>query len=296
MRSMTGFGRSAGFDPAASIGFRVDISSINRKQFEVKFGLPHEISFFENKLRSIVAKYTSRGMIMVRVDFQTPDNAMDSTNACAVNTDYARSVVAAAKTLSEKCGIDGSLSVAELLAIPGVLRQNEVDYSTESIDALLCRITEEAAIALVESRTAEGSELKKDIVKRISILKDTLKKIKPLTDAMPKQQYEKLLGRLKELEMTADPNDDRLLRELVLYADKLDVTEEITRLNSHFLHFDELLESEEPVGRQLDFMIQEIFREINTLGNKAACAEVSPLIVIMKTELEKIREQIQNIE
>ena len=133
-------------------------------------------------------------------------------------------------------------------------------------------------------------------------LKETLEKIIPLASALPQKQYEKLLVRLKELDLPANAavaaDDDRLLRELVLYADKLDVTEEITRLHSHFLNWDKALTSgrQEAVGRQLDFMVQETFREINTLGNKAACAEISPLIVIMKTELEKIREQVQNIE
>jgi uncharacterized protein YicC (UPF0701 family) len=182
------------------------------------------------------------------------------------------------------------------------LKADPAAFDEESTASLLAKITEEAVCNLVRSRETEGDELAKDISLRLSILKETLEKIIPLASALPQKQYEKLLVRLKELDLPANAavaaDDDRLLRELVLYADKLDVTEEITRLHSHFLNWDKALTSgrQEAVGRQLDFMVQETFREINTLGNKAACAEISPLIVIMKTELEKIREQVQNIE
>ena len=300
MRSMTGFGRAQGADPAKGIGFSVEISSINRKQFELKLSLPHDVAFMETELRRIIGEKVSRGSVLVRV--ASLEGLAPKAN-CTVNSELAKKLVLAARQLADECGLtEQKINMADILALPGVVQADPAAFDEESTASLLAKITEEAVCNLVRSRETEGDELAKDISLRLSILKETLEKIIPLASALPQKQYEKLLGRLKELDLPANAavaaDDDRLLRELVLYADKLDVTEEITRLHSHFLNWDKALTSgrQEAVGRQLDFMVQETFREINTLGNKAACAEISPLIVIMKTELEKIREQVQNIE
>lgn len=300
MRSMTGFGRAQGADPAKGIGFSVEISSINRKQFELKLSLPHDVAFMETDLRRIIGEKVSRGSVLVRV--ASLEGLAPKAN-CTVNSELAKKLVLAARQLAEECGLnDQKINMADILALPGVVQADASAFDEESTAKLLAGIAEEAVCNLVRSREAEGAELAKDITLRLSILKETLEKIVPLASALPQKQYEKLLGRLKELDLPANAavaaDDDRLLRELVLYADKLDVTEEVTRLRSHFLNWDKILSSgkQEAVGRQLDFMVQETFREINTLGNKAACAEISPLIVTMKTELEKIREQVQNIE
>ena len=300
MRSMTGFGRAQGADPAKGIGFSVEISSINRKQFELKLSLPHDVAFMETELRRIIGEKVSRGSVLVRV--ASLEGLAPKAN-CTVNSELAKKLVLAARQLADECGLtEQKINMADILALPGVVQADPAAFDEESTASLLAKITEEAVCNLVRSRETEGDELAKDISLRLSILKETLEKIIPLASALPQKQYEKLLGRLKEQDLPANAavaaDDDRLLRELVLYADKLDVTEEITRLHSHFLNWDKALTSgrQEAVGRQLDFMVQETFREINTLGNKAACAEISPLIVIMKTELEKIREQVQNIE
>lgn len=300
MRSMTGFGRAQGADPAKGIGFSVEISSINRKQFELKLSLPHEVAFMETDLRRIIGEKVSRGSVLVRV---ASLEGLAPKATCTVNADLAKKLVLAARQLAEECGLnEQKINMADILALPGVVQADPAAFDEESTAKLLAGITEEAVCNLVHSRETEGNELAKDISLRLTILKETLEKIVPMASALPQKQYEKLLGRLKELELPANAavaaDDDRLLRELVLYADKLDVTEEVTRLHSHFLNWEKILFSgrQEAVGRQLDFMVQETFREINTLGNKAACAEISPLIVVMKTELEKIREQVQNIE
>ena len=300
MRSMTGFGRAQGADPAKGIGFSVEISSINRKQFELPLSLPHDVAFMETELRRIIGEKVSRGSVLVRV--ASLEGLAPKAN-CTVNSELAKKLALAARQLADECGLtEQKINMADMLALPGVVQADPAAFDEESTASLLAKFTEEAVCNLVRSRETEGDELAKDISLRLSILKETLEKIIPLASALPQKQYEKLLGRLKELDLPANAavaaDDDRLLRELVLYADKLDVTEEITRLHSHFLNWDKALTSgrQEAVGRQLDFMVQETFREINTLGNKAACAEISPLIVIMKTELEKIREQVQNIE
>ncbi len=292
MRSMTGFGRAQG--NAGTIGFRVEISSINRKQADLKFSLPQETAAFETMLRQLLTEKISRGSVICRVAFL---DGMMPEPACHIDTAFAKKLIATAETLAAETGLDQKIGLADILQIPGVIHMDSPGYEDEQMAALLRRVAGEAVDNLIAAREREGVQLEKDIRNRLNILRSTLEQIIPFTAEMPKRMYEKLLARLKEWNLDADSGDERLLRELVIFADKLDVTEEITRLQSHFLHFTALLDNKtDAVGRQLDFMVQEIFREINTLGNKAACAEVSPLIVIMKTELEKIREQIQNIE
>lgn len=293
MKSMTGFGRAQAEDKAAGIGFRVEISSINRKQFDLKFVLPPELIQYETAMRQIISEKVSRGALTVRISAMSNNAASAQT----LNVEAARKLLESAEHLAKECGLAQNLTVADLLAVPGILTADSGDDSGELTAALLAAATKDALAELIRAKEGEGTRLLADIRMRMDLLKAALEQIIPLTAAMPKLMYEKLLARIKEWDITTvDPDDDRFLRELVFYADKLDVTEEITRLKSHFQHFDQLTASAEPAGRQLDFMVQEIFREINTLGNKASCAEVSPLIVTMKTELEKIREQIQNIE
>lgn len=293
MKSMTGFGRAQAEDKAAGIGFRVEISSINRKQFDLKFVLPPELIQYETAMRQIISEKVSRGALTVRISALSNNAASAQT----LNVEAARKLLESAEHLAKECGLAQNLTVADLLAVPGILTADSGDDSGELTAALLAAATKDALAELIRAKEGEGTRLLADIRMRMDLLKAALEQIIPLTAAMPKLMYEKLLARIKEWDFTTvDPDDDRFLRELVFYADKLDVTEEITRLKSHFQHFDQLTATAEPAGRQLDFMVQEIFREINTLGNKASCAEVSPLIVTMKTELEKIREQIQNIE
>ncbi len=313
MNSMTGFGCASGEEKNAEVGFRVEVSSVNRKQFELKFALPREIGFYESKLRQLIAQKISRGSLVVRVDFIRHEDDSSSSekntnslendlpeSSCTplkVNRSLIRQLVELSTDLTNTLPVRGEFSVAELLSIPGVLEPYSPDYSTPEIENLLCKVTMEALDNMIEMRRREGAHLLTDTLNRLSLLEQTLSQIEPLVKEYPKMQYEKLLARIRETGLSAEADDDRLCRELVIYADKADVTEEITRLHSHFKNFRSILAKEnEPIGRQLDFMTQEIFREINTLSNKCGTVEVSPLAVIMKTELEKIREQIQNVE
>ncbi len=289
---MTGFGKSQGY--SGQIGFRVEISTINRKQMDLKFSLPQEITGYEAMLRQMLSKRVSRGAITFRVAFL---EGMAPEPVCALDTRLAKKLIRAAEDLAEELEQPQTIPLPKLLNVPGVIRIESADCAGENIEALLRQVAGEAIQNLVDARKSEGDQLAKDISARLEILRNTLEKIIPLAANLPRIQFEKLQARLNDWKLSVKPDDERLLREMVLFADKLDVTEEITRLKSHFGHFQELVELQtDAVGRQLDFMVQEIFREINTLGNKAAGVEVSPLIVVMKTELEKIREQVQNIE
>ena len=171
-----------------------------------------------------------------------------------------------------------------------------MDYSDPVYLKLLTEAVSGALNNLIDMRTHEGEKLKTDLLRRIDFMEQTVRNIQPMAAQLPEIQKAKLLEKIKDLDIQIDEKDERLLKEAVIFADKLDVSEEITRLYCHFNHFRKLSDSQTAVGRSLDFLVQEIFRECNTLGTKAASTDISPLIVELKTELEKIREQVQNIE
>lgn len=300
MKSMTGFGRGVANDVELGIGFRAEISSVNRKQFEVKVNLPREVSMYEPKLRMMVSERVSRGSLILRVDLErssgsSPDGS--SAGPLRVNEAVLSDVLAKCRGIQERFDIPGKLEISHVLSLPGVLEADAIDFGMPQIDALLGQAVSEAIANMLKMRETEGVSLRRDIDSRISTLSEIVDGIEPLAKSVPDLQKERLLQRLRDSGLSVEYDDERLLREFVIYADKSDVSEEITRLRSHFEHFRKFLDGRDtPVGRSLDFMIQEISREATTLGNKAPGIELSPLVVQFKTELEKIREQVQNVE
>ena len=291
MNSMTGFGRARGEDSALGIGLRVEISSINRKQFELKCALAHEISIFENEIRMLVSKKISRGSLLLRAGIVPCGGEKDPAFSMAER------VCRMAADLQKQCSLPSISDAIAILALPSMAGCADTVFTGPDMEKLVLDVTDRAVDDLLKMRAAEGGRLRPDLAKRLAILEEDLKKIEPLVRTLPEQQYAKLVARANEAGFKTETDDERFLRELVIFTDKCDVTEEIVRLKSHFVHFRDLLEQTgEPVGRPLDFLTQEIFREINTLGNKAPIPEVSRLIVSMKTETEKIREQVQNVE
>jgi len=294
MKSMTGFGRGEAYSADGRILFRTEISSVNRKQFELKTMLPKEMVSAEIEIRRLVAARISRGSLSLRVEtvFQ---NAGD--NSLAVNRPAALALLNQLKELGREAGLREEPRLEQILLVPGIMEQRTVDFSDAALLEPLKQACSNALDQLIRMRESEGANLKLEFEKRLALLSGLVDRIEPLAAAVPRLQQEKLVRRLQESNLALDINDDRVLRELVIFADRSDVTEEITRLRSHFVHFRAFLDNtEEALGRNMDFLMQEIFRELNTLGNKAPTTEISPLIVQMKTEVEKIREQVQNIE
>ena len=294
MRSMTGFGRGEAASADGRILFRAEISSVNRKQFELKTSLPKEMLSAEVEIRRLVASKISRGSLFLRIEiiFQhTGDSAL------TINRNAILSLLAQLKTIHETAGLRSEPDAAQLLQLPGIMEQETFDFTNPELLEPLKKACSAAVENLIRTREIEGGNLRREIENRLELLKKTVDRIEPLAADVPRMQQEKLLRRLRENNLLPDPEDDRVLRELVIFTDRSDVTEEITRLRSHFSSFDSFLKnSEEALGRNMDFLTQEIFRELNTLGNKASTTEISPLIVKLKTEVEKIREQVQNIE
>ena len=189
------------------------------------------------------------------------------------------------------------IAVEELLRLPGALTEETfAPGEAPELENALLTAFDEALAEFLRMRTAEGEHLKRDFEQRLVLLESLLAQIEPLTSGIPAAVKARLLEKIAAERLPVDSSDERLLKEVLFYADKADVTEEITRLRSHFAQFRRLLAQTEPAGRSMDFLMQEFFREITTLGNKAGIPAVSPLVVAFKSEVEKLREQIQNVE
>ena len=290
MNSMTGFGRAEGVD--RGVALRFEISSVNRKQFDAKFSLPKELAIHEGVLRAHLAKHLTRGSIMVRAELNYLE---DAPAASRIDHAFLDTVIREAREAAEKNGLDAALNISQILSVPGVVVPVSMLAANPEFEEFMLRVFDEALNRHIEMRKTEGAALERDILARIGEFESIVAKIKMLTPGLPEQQAARMRERLKDAGFNAEADDERMLREFVIFADRLDVTEELTRLDAHFKHFRSLAAGSSP-GRSLDFLMQEMFREINTLGNKAGTAEISPLVVQMKTGLEKVREQIQNIE
>ena len=292
---MTGFGRSEVSDKINGINFSVEISTVNRKQLEIRSNLPREMTSYEPLVRKLVTAKLKRGAVNVRVE-----NSYDTTAASksiSINEDVANAYVEKAQALQQHLRLSGALTINELLNLPGVIEPQSLDLEQDETKQYFKEAINKALDNLVKMRSEEGKTLYTDLLERINTLENIVKTIEPLTVDIPKELKAKLLQKLKDADLNIDINDDRVLRELVIYSDKTDVSEELTRLYSHFIQFKKIMDkSDEAIGRSLDFMTQELLREITTLGNKANGTTTSPLVVQFKTELEKIREQVQNVE
>ena len=291
MNSMTGFGRAEGVEHGVALRF--EISSVNRKQFDVKFSLPKELAIYEGTLRANLAKRLTRGSIMVRAELNYLE---DAPAASRIDHAFLNTVIREAREAAEKNGLDPAMSIGQVLAVPGVVVPASALSSSPEFETFLLGVFDAALDRHIEMRRTEGAALERDILARIDEFESLVAKIRALTPGLPEQQAARMRERLKDAGFNAEADDERMLREFVIFADRLDVTEELTRLDTHFKHFRSLAAGGGSPGRSLDFLMQEMFREINTLGNKAGTAEISPLVVAVKTGLEKVREQIQNIE
>lgn len=291
--SMTGFGKGGAQSNTPQCTVTAEITSVNRKQLEIRWNLPREFAAWEVDLRSVVGKKLSRGAVNARVTVEF--HGSEAANA-VINQALLEKLIETADHANAKYELNNSIDIAGLMQVPGVVEPVAPDSESEELKAAAIQAVNAALDNLIAMRVKEGAELEKDLRGRLELLKQFLAKIKPLAAGVPAALKQKLMEKITAENLPVDPNDERLLKEVLLYADKSDITEEITRLESHFRQFDGFLAANEPVGRSLDFLLQEMFREITTLGNKAGSSEITPIVVAFKSELEKIREQVQNIE
>ncbi len=296
MRSMTGFGRGTAENQTADITFTIEITSINRKQLDIRVALPNELSSFEPGLRSRVGEFVSRGAVNVKVLMQLGPKA--TKEGVKLNSALLEALIDESRQIGNGLGLTDEIHIRDFMDVPGVIEFSGPNLKVPEVEIAFSEALDIAVNELVAMKEKEGEHICKDIASRLQVLRKLVDEIEPLAADIPEQQKTKLLQKLEHAGLgIIDSDDERILREVVIYCDKADVTEEITRLRSHFVQFEGYLKNTTgPVGRSLDFLIQELFRETTTLGNKAAGCQISPLVVKMKTELEKIREQVQNAE
>jgi uncharacterized protein (TIGR00255 family) len=293
MKSMTGYGR--GECTAKGARITVELNSVNRKQAEVSLSVPSELESIEPDLRDLILASVSRGRVSGRVVLQY--TGASRASAVAVNETQAKAYRWELSKLAKSLEIPDNLSLDSLLRLPGVLESAQPTLDAKAFRAPIKRALGQALEGLLSMREKEGGNLGRDLAKRLAKLRRIVKRVAKLAPDVLKHHRERLIERLKKANVDVpDMDDDRLLREIVYYTDRTDITEELTRLGSHFVQLEECLSDVVPVGRKLDFLAQEMFREINTIGSKSNDANISSEVVTLKTELEKIREQVQNVE
>ena len=292
MRSMTGYGRG----DAAKDGFKftVELNSINRKQSDIAINLPKELVELEPRIRDEINAHLSRGRINVVVAFHRSNAKAEEQ--VELDVALAKAYHRAILKLQRDMKLDGPLTLDTILRAPGVLKLAEATMDAESVWPQIEAALRKAITGLVRMREKEGKFLASDLLQRLGIMETGLELIRKTAPEIITRYREQLRARVKDAGLEVPLDDERLVKEVVFFADRCDISEETTRLSSHLKQFRDCLKSQEPVGRTLDFLAQEMGREINTIGSKANAAEVSQQVVHMKAELEKIREQIQNIE
>jgi uncharacterized protein (TIGR00255 family) len=291
MHSMTGFGRGAAATDAWQA--TVEISSVNRKQAEVVVQAPRELNELDARIRKAVLAVVSRGRIQVSIHVERPQGTGANLR---VDSELALAFSAAFADLAATVGHALLPSASDFLRHPGIIAIGSGEIDAEAAWLAIEPALADALVQLAAMRAREGEDLKADFISRLGGLVIFGLKISALAPARLLRQRELLTKRLRDAGLEIDLADERLVKEIALFADRCDISEELTRLDSHFAKFREYLDATEPPGRALDFLCQELFREFNTIGSKANDAAIAQTIVEAKTELEKIREQIQNLE
>lgn len=290
--SMTGFGRGEYKDD--NYNFLVECKTINHKYCDINVRLPRKISFLEDKVRNLVKDYAKRG----RVDLYIKLDLLGSEDVnLKFDETLASQYVGILKQIKDKFDLLDDISVMNIAKFPEIIKTEEKEEDEDLLWSMLKPALEEALIKLKEMRIEEGKKLAQDTLKRCNLLKNYIEEIEKYSYNVVIDYKEKLNSRISE--MLEDPSiidENRLAQEVAIYADKSSITEEIVRFRSHIDQLKKTIVKDESIGRKIDFLIQEMNRETNTIGSKSSDLNITNLVVEIKSELEKIREQIQNIE
>lgn len=290
---MTGYGRGE----CARDGFNVtvELSSVNRKQAEISVNLPRELEMLEPRLREAILHEVSRGRVTGRVTVHAGDGK--SSARMHLNVSLAKAYAHELGKLAKELKLPGPVTLDQLVRAPGVFQTDEELAETEDLWPAVDKALRAALAAMVAMRKREGAHLGKDLAARVVVMRKCVERVAKQAPKSAERYRQQLIERIKTAGLPAPATDDeRLLKEVVFFADRSDVSEELTRLQSHFKQFEDCARSKEPVGRTLDFLAQEMNREINTIGSKANDALISGEVVTLKAELEKFREQAMNVE
>lgn len=293
MKSMTGYGRGE----CSQKGYKitVEVSSVNRKQSDISILLPRQLETLDSRLRDEINRVVARGRFTVRVTFHAARNG--GAAEARLNVNLAKIYAREFKKLAKDLKLSETVTLELLTRAPGVLQVDEELNDAEAFWPAVEKALRRALAELVKMREREGANLATDLKTRVRIMRESAKRVEEVAPQVAERYLQQLRERIQKAGLEMPPADDeRLQKEVVYFADRSDISEELTRLQSHFQQFDDCLQSKEPVGRTLEFLSQEMNREINTLGAKANDLRISKEIVLLKTELERFREQVQNVE
>lgn len=290
IKSMTGYGKSS--LSINSREYQVEIKTVNHKYSDINIRIPRVISYLEEDVRKTISTKIKRGKVDVSITFE---NYSKDGNKVKINTELAKIYIENMKKLAEEENISANIEVTDITKMPDVLTIKS-EFGEKQIKEELVKVVENAINQVIIMRENEGKKISEDINSRISLVNDKIQEIFSLSTGLIGEYVVKLESRIKEILKTEELDKSRLMQEVVIYADKCSVEEEITRMKSHILQLKNLLQTEGPIGKKLDFLIQEMNRETNTIGSKANNLEITNRVVDIKTILEDIREQIQNIE
>lgn len=295
LRSMTGFGR-ASFS-VDDLSFEIEIRSVNHRHLDLRVKMPRLLSNYDNPVRTRVQSAMARGKVDMTVALS---RETQTDSQLEIDDHVVDQYVSAARRISQRHEIDGSLDLMSLLSMPGVARIVDSTLDETKVEGALLAATEEAVAALIEMRRAEGDHLAAEFSQRLARVIELVESLESRSGLVKDATRQRLRKRADQLELETGLIDQaRLHQEIVIAADRLDIAEELTRLRSHVEQFYSVLgkaSATHPVGRRLDFLLQELGREANTVGSKANDADLAHDVVELKTELERIREQVQNVE
>ncbi len=289
--SMTGYGRGEELIDGRNI--LCEVRSVNHRYFEYSARLPRAYGYLEEKGKTYLQKLITRGKVELSISI----NHISGTDAVvSVNTELAKGYAAALRSLCEPLGVEDNLKLSDMMRFSDIFT---LQKTTEDADMIWNDVQKVLAVAVenfIAMRKTEGERMATDILSRLQTIEDYVEKIESYTPSIIERYKERLRTKIAEVLETKDIDEQRVLTEVAILTDKLAVDEETVRLHSHLAQFRKLIAAGEPVGRKLDFLIQEINREMNTLGSKVQDVIVTGYVVDMKAELEKIREQVQNVE
>jgi len=289
--SMTGYGKAETITTDFKV--MVEISSVNNRFCEIQFRLPKFLSSLESKLKEKILGKITRGKITYGL---TWEENLPLSSYVKLNEEAAEVYYIIFKQLKEKYNLSGELKVKDFVNLPDLIKMEKEEYDLEKAWGVISEVTEKALSELNSMRSAEGLSLSTDLRNRVKSLDEALKKIEKLASQNVESYRMRLQSRISELIGEMNLDEQRLAQEVALLAERSDVTEECIRFKSHNQQFLSALEEEAPVGKRLTFLLQEMNREANTIGSKALSAPISQLVIFLKEEIEKIREQVQNIE
>ena len=291
MKSMTGFGKSK-LEINGRV-YNIEIKSVNHRYCDVNVRLPRSISCYENEIKKEVSNRVARGKIDVFIDFA---NYTNEGKNVVINKELAKLYIKQLKELANEECLNDNINITEISKMPDVLQLTSEDDENDTILQELKQCLNSALDNFVNMRFIEGERIKEDLLQRIDHINSMVEQISLNSTGLIEEYVVKLEERINEILKNQEIDKTRLAQEVVIYADKCSIEEEVTRLNSHISQFKNLLNSNEAIGKKLDFIIQEMNRETNTIGSKANNLEITNGVIDIKTEIENIREQVQNIE